>query len=169
MRENVFKEYKLTIHYSNTTGVRATCPDCHVPREWAHKLTRKIRATNDLFHWAVRSIDTKEKFEAKRHSLARQVWAMMKSNNSQECRNYHDIDSMKTSEQTEKPRPFHELTVVWKMTCIDCHKGIAHKLPKEFDKEITMDQLHDRLEKEKVNCESCHLNMARPKSNNGWD
>ena len=32
MEENVFKEYQNTIHYTNRTGVRATCPDCHVPK-----------------------------------------------------------------------------------------------------------------------------------------
>src|SRR3954454_425645 len=31
MRENVFAELKSTIHFSNRSGVRATCPDCHVP------------------------------------------------------------------------------------------------------------------------------------------
>ncbi|MBL8484099.1 MAG: NapC/NirT family cytochrome c, partial [Rhodocyclaceae bacterium] len=34
MEENVFKEYRNTIHYQNRTGVRATCPDCHVPKDW---------------------------------------------------------------------------------------------------------------------------------------
>ena len=32
MKDNVYKEYKHTIHYQNRTGVRATCSDCHVPR-----------------------------------------------------------------------------------------------------------------------------------------
>ena len=32
MEENVFKEYQNTIHYTNRTGVRATCPDCHDAR-----------------------------------------------------------------------------------------------------------------------------------------
>ena len=27
MEENVFKEYRNTVHYTNRTGVRATCPD----------------------------------------------------------------------------------------------------------------------------------------------
>jgi len=31
MRDNVYQELKTTIHYSNRSGVRATCPDCHVP------------------------------------------------------------------------------------------------------------------------------------------
>lgn len=42
MGNNVYPEYKETIHYSNRTGVRATCPDCHVPRDWTHKMVRKL-------------------------------------------------------------------------------------------------------------------------------
>jgi len=40
MEDNVFEEYKKTIHYANRSGVRATCPDCHVPKEWTHKMVR---------------------------------------------------------------------------------------------------------------------------------
>ena len=43
MEDYVFQEYKDTIHYANRTGVRATCPDCHVPKEWHHKVVRKIQ------------------------------------------------------------------------------------------------------------------------------
>ena len=32
MRDNVYQEYKETIHYTNRTGVRAICSDCHVPK-----------------------------------------------------------------------------------------------------------------------------------------
>ena len=76
MREYVFKEYKKTGHYTNHIGIRASCPDCHVPREWGHKVTRKVWATNELFHWMRGSIDTAEKFEARRGELARRVWTI---------------------------------------------------------------------------------------------
>ncbi len=33
MKDYVYQEYKDTIHYNNRTGVRATCPECHVPDE----------------------------------------------------------------------------------------------------------------------------------------
>jgi cytochrome c-type protein NapC len=33
MESNVFEELKGTIHFTNRSGVRATCPDCHVPHE----------------------------------------------------------------------------------------------------------------------------------------
>ena len=49
MEENVFREYQNTIHYTNRTGVRATCPDCHVPKDWGHKMMRKIQASQELY------------------------------------------------------------------------------------------------------------------------
>ena len=38
MRDNVYQEYQDTIHYTNRTGVRAICSDCHVPKDWVHKV-----------------------------------------------------------------------------------------------------------------------------------
>ena len=77
MEQNVYQEYKTTIHYKNRTGVRVICADCHVPKEWTPKLIRKIKASNELFHKVLGSINTKEKFEAKRLELAENVWAAM--------------------------------------------------------------------------------------------
>ncbi|HHQ13685.1 MAG TPA: Denitrification system component NirT, partial [Chromatiales bacterium] len=64
MRDNVYQEFKTSPHYANASGVRASCPDCHVPKTWGYKVLRKIRATNELLHHFAGSIDTPEKFEA---------------------------------------------------------------------------------------------------------
>ena len=129
MRENVFKEYQHTIHYSNRSGVRATCPDCHVPKEWGPKIVRKIQASNELLHKMLGTIDTPEKFQAKRHRLAENEWARMRANNSQECRNCHHFEFMDLTEQGRRAAGTHPVAYDKGMTCIDCHKGIAHQLP----------------------------------------
>lgn len=129
MEENVYREYQNTIHYSNATGVRATCPDCHVPKEWHHKIIRKIRASNELLHKVMGSIDTPEKFEAKRLELARHVWQAMKDTDSRECRNCHEFESMDYAVQGRRARDRHVKGMDEGQTCIDCHKGIAHSLP----------------------------------------
>ena len=133
MKDNVFEEYKETIHYSNRTGVRATCPDCHVPKEWQHKVVRKIQASNELFHKALGSIDTAEKFEAKRLELAQNVWRVMKKTDSRECRNCHNFEFMDYGEQGRRAVKQHSIAVDEGKTCIDCHKGIAHELPDMHD------------------------------------
>jgi len=129
MRENVYKEYRNTIHYANRTGVRATCPDCHVPREWSYKIVRKIRASNELWHKALGSIDTPEKFAAKRLELAQNEWRRMKATDSRECRNCHNYDSFDYGEQGRRAANLHQVGFGKGETCIDCHKGVAHYLP----------------------------------------
>jgi len=127
MRDTVYQEYQKTIHYSNRTGVRAICSDCHVPKAWTYKLMRKIQATNELWHKMLGSVDTLGKFDAKRLELAQHEWARLKKNDSLECRNCHSFESMKTDSQKDRAKKFHELAQKKGETCIDCHKGIAHK------------------------------------------
>ena len=130
MERNVFREYQDTIHYSNHSGVRATCPDCHVPKDWIHKIARKIRATNELYHHFMGSIDTREKFEAKRLKLAQNVWRTMEETDSRECRNCHNFEYMDFTLQETRAATRHQEAIDGGQTCIDCHKGIAHELPK---------------------------------------
>src|SRR5450631_3095527 len=101
MRDNVYQELKKTIHYSNRSGVRAICSDCHVPHEWFYKIRRKIQASNEVLHKVLGTIDTSEKFEAHRLELAEKVWASMKESDSRECRNCHSVASMDPHKQTE--------------------------------------------------------------------
>ena len=132
MRDTVYQEYKTTVHYSNRTGVRAICSDCHVPREWGPKMVRKARASLEVWGKLTGSIATPEKFEARRMVLATDEWERMKSADSRECRNCHSFDGM--SGEVQKKTVFNKHMAAKKdgKTCIDCHKGIAHKLPKEY-------------------------------------
>ncbi len=127
MEENVYQEYTHTVHFTNRTGVRATCSDCHVPRTWIHKVVRKIKASNEVFHWLMGTIDTPEKFDAKRLTMAKNVWNTMKTTNSRECRNCHDYSTMNPEHQKPRARKQHINAMRAGNTCIDCHKGIAHK------------------------------------------
>lgn len=129
MNDNVYQEYRNTVHYSNPTGVRAVCSDCHVPKEWGPKMVRKIYASNELLHHFLGTIDTREKFEAKRAQLAQNEWRRMKANNSQECRNCHDYSYFDYAGQSPRSARMHQQGFDEGQTCIDCHKGIAHSLP----------------------------------------
>lgn len=131
MEQKVYQEYKKSIHYSNASGVRATCSDCHVPKEWFPKVIRKIKATNELYHKVLGTIDTPEKFEAKRFELAKNVWASMEANDSHECRNCHSYDAMHWDKQRRRSKEKMQTAADEKKTCIECHKGIAHALPAE--------------------------------------
>ena len=131
----VYEEYQQSIHYKNAAGVRAICSDCHVPREWLPKMVRKVQATNELFHKMLGTIDTREKFEARRLEMAERVWETMRATDSRECRNCHSFESMDFHKQERRAAEKMQKVVDRKTgeTCIECHKGIAHKLPEGYD------------------------------------
>ncbi|NRA83319.1 MAG: NapC/NirT family cytochrome c [Gammaproteobacteria bacterium] len=130
MADNVYQEYRETIHYSNRSGVRATCPDCHVPKDWTHKIIRKIAASKEVWGMLTGIIDTREKFQDHRKSMAMREWKRMKGNDSRECRNCHNFEYMDFSEQGSRSVKMHSSALAsGEKTCIDCHKGIAHELP----------------------------------------
>jgi len=129
MRDNVYKEYKGSIHDTNRSGVRAICSDCHVPREPVALIKRKFMASFELYHKLIGSIDTRDKFLAKRYEMARHVWTRMKATDSLECRNCHHREAMSSELQSEKAQRRHKKGVEQGMTCIDCHFGIAHDEP----------------------------------------
>jgi len=130
MEDNVYQEYKESIHYSNPSGVRATCSDCHVPKEWTHKIVRKIQASRELWGKMTGIVDTPEKFNQHRKEMAMREWLRMKANDSMECRNFHNFEYMDFSEQGKRSQVQHlNALESGEKTCIDCHKGVAHRLP----------------------------------------
>ena len=130
MRDNVYVELQRTIHYTNRSGVRAICPDCHVPHNWTSKIARKMQASKEVWGKIFGTIDTPEKFQAKRLELAQHEWARFKANDSLECRNCHQYESMDFTRQSQRAQQMHSTYLASKeKTCIDCHKGIAHHLP----------------------------------------
>ncbi len=133
MENFVYQEYKKSVHYKNASGVRVICSDCHVPKEWTRKLIRKIKASNELFHKILGTINTRKKFEAKRLELAENVWASMEASDSRECRNCHSYEAMDFHKQTRRAQDKMEKAAKKKETCIECHKGIAHNLPEGYD------------------------------------
>ena len=167
MENTVYQEYKHRVHATNPSGVRASCPDCHVPKEWFPKVVRKIQASAEVYHWLVGSIDTVEKFEARREYLAESVWQAMKSTDSRECRNCHEFNSMDLDNQARFAARIHRDGINEGKTCIDCHKGIAHELP-EMNDELSVSlqgaELRELLEYgEEINetCAGCHGENAQ--------
>lgn len=117
--EIVYKEYKLSKHYNNKKGIRASCSDCHVPKEYPDKLVTKIfTGGKDLVMHLV-GID----MQRDRLTFAHNVWESMKDRNSKECKNCHSnlVDNINHI----KPD----------LNCITCHmrgkKLIAHRRPWE--------------------------------------
>ncbi|MDT3672451.1 MAG: NapC/NirT family cytochrome c [Aromatoleum sp.] len=129
MRDNVYAEFKESPHDRNASGVRAKCPDCHVPRETVDLLIRKVQASGELWAKLTGKIDTREQFEEHRYQLAVNVWKRMKTTDSRECRHCHTQAAMVPDLQSERAQTRHAKAEREGMTCIDCHFGIAHQEP----------------------------------------
>lgn len=129
MRDNNYAEYKDTIHARNRNGVKAVCADCHVPHGFIDTTLRKLGASNDVLQHLRGTIDTREKFEARRLEMAKQVWRTMKQTDSRECRSCHDVNAMDPQQQGKTAQKQHQKLADGTHTCIDCHFGIAHHEP----------------------------------------
>ena len=88
------------------------------------------------------TIDTPEKFEEERLSMAMREWRRMKKTDSRECRNCHEGDSMDLDKQESRSADRHEEGFDENQTCIDCHKGIAHHLPQGWEEAARAEGLH---------------------------
>lgn len=121
------------MHFANGSGVRADCADCHVPKELGPKLMSKLMAAKDVYHEIAGTIDTREKFEARRWEMANRVWDKMQATDSRECRSCHTAEAMDLDVQDVTARKKHRNAEERGQTCIECHQGIAHEEPLEPD------------------------------------
>jgi cytochrome c-type protein NapC len=115
-----------TTHHKNESGVRPTCSDCHLPREFVPKMIRKIEASREVWGHFTGIIDTPDKYAAHAPKMKDREIARLKANDSQECRNCHDTEHMLFSMQTAKAREYHQAIENQNKTCIDCHAGLTH-------------------------------------------
>jgi cytochrome c-type protein NapC len=128
--QNLYEELQPTIHFTNRSGVRAICSSCHVPHNWTDKIARKMQASKEVWAFIIGTINTEEKFLARRRHLAEREWARLKANDSLECRNCHEFEYMDFTFQSTRASNQHSTALAsGEKTCIDCHKGIAHQLP----------------------------------------
>lgn len=136
MTDNVAKEFIGTGHDTNHSGSRATCVDCHLPKPLGPKLLTKIIATKEIYHHILGTLDTPEKFEEHRLRLANSVIKKLIATDSRECRDCHTTTKMAFDKQHEKAAEYHQNAFKEGKTCIDCHKGLAHKLPRELQEKV---------------------------------
>ncbi len=151
MQNNPYQELASTIHYTNRSGVRAMCSNCHVPHDWTYKIARKMQASKEVWGKVFGTINTREKFLEKRRELAEREWVRLKANDSLECRNCHALQSMDFTLQSPRAQAMHStLLASGEKTCIDCHKGIAHHLPDMEGVPMVTDAMHEQMLKQSL-------------------
>jgi nitrate/TMAO reductase-like tetraheme cytochrome c subunit len=132
MESTVYPEYMQSKHFKNEHGVVITCANCHVPHNnWLLTLNRKIHATFELWGHFTGKINTAEKFEAHRLEMAQKVWAGFAATNARECKACHNYANMLLEEQRPSVQVQHADAMKTDENCIECHKGLVHKLPND--------------------------------------
>ena len=124
-----FQEYTQSAHYSNVFGIQASCGNCHVPPSFLPGLVRHIQAYSEVWGHMRGELNTPAKYESHRLALAQKIWAELKANDSAECRSCHTPAAMAFAKQPAAAASAHESLAKNGMTCIDCHRGVAHTLP----------------------------------------
>lgn len=119
-------QLERTSHFNSSSGVSATCSDCHLPREFLPKMKRKIEAAREVWGSITGIIDTPEKYAAHAPAMKARETQRLRANDSQECRNCHKAERMLSVIQTSRAQRFHRALASNRKTCIDCHAGIAH-------------------------------------------
>jgi len=126
----VAQEHRESIHGATRTGLRATCHDCHIPRDYPELLLYKaVAGTKDVIGEMRGTISTEEKFRAERKRMAALVWSEYKDNDSRACRGCHVFSTEVLAKQREAARAVHATVLEGRATCIDCHKGVGHLAP----------------------------------------
>ena len=57
----------------------------------------------------------------------------MKNTDSRECRNCHSFEYMDFTFQEDRSGIAHQQAIDENKTCIDCHQGVAHRLPADAE------------------------------------
>ena len=128
MEAYVYDEYRNSSHFHNASGVQATCADCHVDKSsWPAMLVDKTRkGTYDIYHHLLGTIDTREKYLAKKPELVERVTERMRQNDSAACRHCHVWSAVELDAQKDRAKNAHE-KMKEEDTCIDCHQGVVHE------------------------------------------
>lgn len=132
MDATVFEELKESPHYTNASGFRVQCGQCHIPAvhsmgELMTYLSVKVGAARFVYGWATGRMSEPEQLRANREEMAERVWAEMRARDSAECRACHEMDAMDLSLQSRRAAGEHRDAAEEGQTCIDCHdNGVAH-------------------------------------------
>ena len=126
-----FNELKQPVHWKNNSGVRATCPDCHLPHDKTNKFARKMQASREVLAEMTGKYNEEGAFEQHRAEMAEREWARFTANGSKECKNCHSYERMDFDKMSKAAQKAMKPAAERNQSCIDCHKGIAHHLPQK--------------------------------------
>ena len=124
-----YQEYQESRHYQTSSGVRPSCGDCHVSREfwpavWEHMVGLEDAIAEASFDW-----HDPATMEDRRPAMAEKVRMSMLGNDSRACRTCHVMEAIQP--QRARGQRAHENALESGQTCIACHYNLVHA-PKDL-------------------------------------
>lgn len=119
--------YQQSMHRAGPSGVRASCGDCHIPRDNLLRETyaHASQSIKDIYREIRFNFSDPAVWAERRPALTRAVLSRMRDEDSVTCRSCHDAAAIRP--RTAQGRAAHAVASVPGMTCIDCHLNLVHQ------------------------------------------
>lgn len=122
----VYEEFKQSKHYTNASGARPECGQCHVAKRFWPAVYDHMMGTHDLISEHTNDWSTAEKFDARRARMAEKARLKMLAENSHTCRECHKMEAIAPTRK--RGQRAHEDAIKKNSTnCIACHYNLVHK------------------------------------------
>jgi nitrate/TMAO reductase-like tetraheme cytochrome c subunit len=130
--------YRKGPHYSNESGVRTSCADCHIPFEdrpatpfqyvFGTLWTKGLDGTQDVVAKTRGVIADRERWDAEKPRLGEKVRAWFQRTNSATCLGCHKLEAFSGEGGSAfmKSEVHSGALKADKVDCLQCHPGIAH-------------------------------------------
>lgn len=129
MNATMWEDYSKSSHFKNSSGVQASCADCHVPASFLEYMSVKLSGSRMIYRVLTGHADeTLENFEKNKAHMVEKVWDLLRRTDSSPCRSCHNEVEWDLAAQTTRAREQHKSALEERKTCIDCHdNGLVHE------------------------------------------
>ncbi len=126
MSAYVYEEFKQSKHYTNASGARPECGQCHVAKRFWPAVYDHIMGTHDLIEEYSYDWSKPENFEAKRSAMAEKARLKMYNEDSHTCRECHKMEAIAPARKRGQ-RAHEDAIKKGRTNCIACHYNLVHK------------------------------------------
>lgn len=121
----VYEEFKKSKHFTNASGVRPECGQCHVAKRFWPAVWDHAMGTHDLISEYSHDWTRPEVFEARRTKMAEKARLKMLDENSHTCRECHKFDAIVPTRKRGE-RAHNDARQKGSTNCIACHYNLVH-------------------------------------------
>lgn len=122
----VYEEFKQSKHFTNASGVRPECGQCHVAKRFWPAVYDHMMGTHDLIGEFAHDWKKPENFEAKRTAMAEKARLKMLGEDSHTCRECHKFGAIVPTRKRGE-RAHADAQTKGSTNCIACHYNLVHK------------------------------------------